>query len=153
MSIWYRVFGRSETPVSSGLLQAALQRFGEGVALEFVSDEEEWVQFTVVYGKGSPLIMERFQVTEEGIRAELNTWAGFLETCDYSPSHVPLMEHMIQTVQLFTLRRPIDVSDEVLVEDLCETLCQVIARATDGVYQIDRVGFHTAEGTLLLKEY
>jgi hypothetical protein len=151
MSIWYRVFGRAETPVPKGLLTDSLHRFGEKVTVEF--EGEDWGQFTVTYGKGSPLVMERFHVTEEGIRAELNTWAGFLETCDYSPSYISLMEHMIQTVQLFTLRRPIDVSDEVLVEDLCEILCQVIAQATDGVYQIDHVGFHTAEGTLLLKEY
>src|SRR5881275_78737 len=94
-----------------------------------------------------------FGPSEEGIRAELNTWAAWLETCDYSPNHAALMEWVIQTRQLYTLRRPLDHADEVRLERVCVGTCRFLAGATDGVYQLDAEGFFAADGTLLLQEY
>jgi hypothetical protein len=63
------------------------------------------------------------------------------------------MEHMIQTKQLFTIRRPFDASNEVLVDNICGGLARAFARTTEGVYQIDDQGFFDADGVLLLQEY
>jgi hypothetical protein len=63
------------------------------------------------------------------------------------------MQHMIQTRQLFTVRRPIAHSNEILVERLCVVICQHLANVTAGVYQLDGQGFFAANGTLLLEEY
>jgi hypothetical protein len=101
----------------------------------------------------TPVHLERYLATEEGIRADLNSWAAWLETADYSPNHGPLMQHVISTRQLFTLRRPIDHADEVLVEKLCLGVCRFLSGITDGVYQVDDEGFFAADGTLLLQEY
>jgi hypothetical protein len=152
MGLWLRVFGKSPTaPVAE-----ELRRCLTGVApvtVTFEGDERGWLRAEVRFGEAAPLLLERFFSDEEGIRAELNNWAAYLETCDYEPNHVPLMERMIQTRQLFTLRRPIDHADEVLVDRLCLALCRFLAAATDGVYQADDAGFFTADGTLLLREY
>jgi hypothetical protein len=152
MGLWYRVFGRSEMPVEPGGILAYLRSLSQSVTGRF-DGEPNWVSAELAFADTTPLRLERFLATEEGIRDELNTWAAFLETCDYSPNHVQLMERVIQTKQLFTLRRPIDHADEVLVEQLCVGLCQLLAWATDGVYQVDDVGFFAADGTLLLQEY
>ena len=152
MGLWYRVFGRGETLVGPGAILEHLRGLSGAVTGRF-DDEANWVSAELSFADATPLRLERFLATEEGIRDELNTWAAFLETCDYSPNHAPLMERMIQTKQLLTLRRPIDHADEVLVERLCVGLCQFLARATDGVYQVDDEGFFAADGTLLLQEY
>ena len=83
----------------------------------------------------------------------MNSWAAILETCDYSPNHTMLMERIIQTAQMITIRKPIDHSDEITMDRLCLELCQYLAAATDGIYQIDDDGWYAADGNLLLKEY
>jgi hypothetical protein len=152
MGLWLRVFGKStNVPEAEGMRNCL-----SGVApvtATFDGDEGGWLRAEICFGEAAPLLLERFLSDEEGIRAELNNWAAYLETCDYEPNHAPLMERMIQTKQLFTLRRPIDHADEVLVDRLCVALCRFLATATDGVYQVDDAGFCAADGTLLLREY
>lgn len=156
MSVWYRIFGQELNPFLLDRIIEKFKRWENRLKIEFTTDSnqssDDWRVLTIHHGRGTPLIVERYLATEEGIRGELNTWAGFLETCDGNPNHVPLMEQMIQTQELFTLCKPIDVSDEELVGDLCESLCRVISDATLGFYQIDAVGFHDPEGNVLLQE-
>ena len=94
-----------------------------------------------------PLALECFSADEDGIRAELDSWAAFLETGD-GPHAVPLMERAIQTRILFTLHDPTE--DEF--ERDCVALCRQIAHVTAGFYQIDDIGFFDADGTLLVNE-
>jgi hypothetical protein len=151
MGLWYRVFGRSDVAVKPDELLAYLNAQGTPVTGRFAG-EDGWLSAEIVFADKVPLYLERFPSTEEGIRAELNNWAAYLETCDDNPIHVPLMEQVIQTLQLFTLCRPMDSAGEVLVERLCVAACHYLARATDGVYQVDDQGFFAADGTLLLRE-
>jgi hypothetical protein len=154
MSLWSRVFGTSDVQPEPAALLDYLRGLGLEVRAEVKGDDLGWFAAALVFdADATPLHVERFLATEEGIRAELNTWAAWLETCDYSPQNVPLMQHMISTRQLFTVRRPIDHSDEILVEQLCVAVCRFLARVTEGVYQADGQGFFRPDGTLLLQEY
>ncbi|MGL4551369.1 MAG: hypothetical protein ACRC33_09280 [Gemmataceae bacterium] len=146
MGMWYRVFGRSDASPPAEALVA-----GEDATFE--SDGRGWLRGEIRLGAGGPLELERWTADDEGIRAELSGWAAYLETCDWSHHHVPLMERMIQTRQLFTVRKPIDCPDEVRAERLCVALCRRLAEATDGVYQADGAGFFAADGSLLVAEY
>lgn len=152
MGLWYRVFGRSDCEVTRDAIWCCLAEEGATVAADFTGDGA-WVRAEVRFAPSTPLHLERFTADEEGIRAELNAWAAFLETCDYEARHAELMERVVQTRQLFTLRRPIDAANEVLVERLCVSLCRLLAEQTDGVWQADDEGFFAANGTLLLQEY
>ena len=152
MGLWYRVFSRGDAAVKPDDLLAYLNAQGIVAAGRF-DGGDGWLSAEIACADTTALYLERFPSTEEGIRAELNNWAAYLETCDYEPNHTPLMERMIQTKQLFTLRRPIDHADEVLVDRLCLALCRFLASATDGVYQVDDAGFFAADGTVLLREY
>ena len=98
---------------------------------------------------GRPITVERFGADEEGIRAELNSWAAYLETHESSPHHLPLMERTIQSRQLFTVERP---DDEASSARLCEALCRHLAGQTGGFFQVDEQGFFAADGTLLVGE-
>jgi hypothetical protein len=151
--MWYRVFGTNDVQPNPETVLAHLKGLGCAVTADFHGDETGWFQAEIVFAATTPVHVERFLSSEEGIRAELNTWAAYLETCDYSPNFSRLMEHMISTQQLFTIRRPFDAANEVTVETICLGLARHLARTTEGVYQIDQQGFFDANGLLLLPEY
>ena len=149
-----RIFGRTLTEVSPSALAEHLHAAGLTVEPHFRGDDLGWTGGTLTLpGSGSPMQLERFLTTEDELRADLNNYAAELETMDYNPNHVMLMQHVIQTQQLFALRRPLDHSDESTLETLNTTLAQYLAQQTDGVYQIDGDGWFNADGELLLPEY
>jgi hypothetical protein len=152
MSLWSRVFARQPQAPEPAALLARLNELTT-VSGHYSGDDQGWFRAEFTIGAGTPLLLERYLSTEEGIRAELNNWAAFLETCDYSPAHTELMERVIQTAQLFTLRRPVDHSDDVLVEKVSDALCRYLAVERDGVFEVDGKGFFAADGSLLLQEY
>jgi hypothetical protein len=143
MGPWYRVFGSNDAQPAPAAILECLQGPGHPVRGDFTGDEAGWYAAAIHCGD-TVLELERFLVTEEGIRGELNNWAAWLETCEHSPQHVPLMERVIQSRQLFTLRGP--------DERLCVALCRFLAEATEGVWQADDAGFFATDGTLLVPE-
>ncbi len=153
MGLWYRVFGRSDAEVKPDALSAHLAAAGVGTATFFPPGDASWLRAEIQFAATSPVSLECFRSDEDGIRAELNSWAAFLETCDYEPNHAALMERVIQSRQLFTLRKPVDCPDEILLERVCTGLCRFLSEQTDGMWQSDGEGFFAADGTLLLQEY
>jgi len=151
--MWYRVFCRSADTLEPGELVARLAASGRSARAEFRPDGRDWTSGAIQFGGGTPVYVERFRTAEDDLRNDLNTWAAVLETLDYSPNHGPLMEHVIQTRQLVTVRKPLDHPNESAVEDLCRRLCTALAGAGDGVFQVEDEGWYSADGTLLLKEY
>jgi hypothetical protein len=150
MARWYRVFGRRAALPDPAALLAHLRTLDGEIDGRFQGDGSEWwsAEFLLAE-KATPLRLDRFLASEEGIRAELNSWAAYLETCESSPQHAPLMERMIQTQQLFVLQLPVE--DE-RVARICVGLCEYLAQATEAVWQVDGQGFFAADGTLLLRE-
>jgi hypothetical protein len=143
--VWYRVFGSSsEMPAPAAILTFLTGRFAS-VSGEFATDAPGWYQAELLVD-GVRLQLERYLAEEEGIRAELNSWAAWLETREDAPGHVRLMERMIQTAQLFTLHGGEGP------EQVCIDLCRFLAGVTAGVYQIDGRGFFAADGSLLVAE-
>ncbi len=143
--MWYRVFGASpEAPTSTAILDFLAGR-SASVSGDFAADASGWYQADLLVD-GATLQLERYLAEEEGVRAELNSWAAWLETRENAPEHVRLMERMIQTAQLFTLHGG-EGSEHV-----CIDLCRFLAAATAGVYQIDERGFFAADGALLVAE-
>jgi hypothetical protein len=149
MSLFYRVFSALDTLPDPAGLEACLAGLGP-VRCSFSADEAGWYRADVAAG---PVIaVERFAADEEGIRAELNAWAGYLETQEASPHSQALMERIIQSRQLFTIERPADHPDQARAERLCEALWRHLAQVTDGLVQIDERGFFAADGKLLVAE-
>jgi hypothetical protein len=152
--MWYRIFGRSTAEVRPAALLEHLQAQGEQVTAKFRGDDLGWTSAEIVAGvEDSPLLLERFLTDEDNLRDDLNTWAGYLETLNYSPNNFILMERMIQTKQLFTIRKPVSHPNEIDAERICESLSKFLAQQTDGMYQIDNVGWHEMTGDVLIAEY
>ena len=147
MTRWYRVFGRSEVQPSPEAILEQLHSLGATGPGQFRGDDAGWKSLEFTLAEAMPIVLECYLSSEPGIRAELNTWAAWVETCESSPNHIALMERIIQSKQLCTLLSPAEETD-----CLCENLCRFLARATDGVYHVDGKGFLAADGTLLLEE-
>jgi hypothetical protein len=150
MSRWYRVFAAADEQPDPAQLLERLRALGVTAPAQLRGDDDGWTALEVALAEGAaPLVLECFLVSEPGIRAELNNWAAWLETCE-NPNSTTLMERVIQARQLYTLRRP----DEggVSLDEVCADLCRCVATATQGVYQADGVGFFAADGALLLRE-
>lgn len=149
--MWYRVFGRSEVEPRPDVVLDWLRTIEPGARVQFHADDEGWFAADLdVPGEDTTLRLERFLSTEEGIRAELNTWAAWLETKENNPYAVSLMQHMISTKQIFTLQTDPTAGDRTV--EICNELCRHLARLTDGVYQADAQGFLDAQGLLLVPE-
>jgi hypothetical protein len=153
--MFYRVFSATLADVAPAELLEHLTAHGLPVTGHFRGDEVGWFAAELVFTDRSetPVFVERFLTKDDELRADLNAWAAWLETADYSPNHTLLMERMIQTQQLWTLRQPIDHADEVQLEQLLVLTCQYLATHTQGVYHVDNRGFFAADGTALLQEY
>jgi len=151
--MWYRIFCRSAEELPPGDLLAKVREQGIAVEARFKWDNLGWTTADFTFGQGTPVFAERYLTDTDDLRNDLNTWAGYLETLVYSPNSVPLMERVIQTKQLITLRKPLGHSNEAGVERLCEALARTLAAAADGVYQIEGNGWYAADGDVLVKEY
>ena len=157
MKKWYRIFSREKNRELMAILTKELQSCGNSLEFQFTCDPDgdlstDWFTLAIRPTNKQPIILERYLVEEEGIRSELNSWAGILETWDHDPVHVLLMEKVIQGKELITVEKPQETDDELAMDDLCMRISRVIADATDGVFQVDGVGFYDASGALLLGE-
>jgi hypothetical protein len=99
-----------------------------------------------------PVHVERYLSADDDIRDDLNAWAAWLETVDTNANVPRLLQHMIDTQQLFTLNCPREALDEIRVQKLCIGICQFLAEKTAGVYQIDTQGFYAPDGRPLVPE-
>jgi hypothetical protein len=154
MDGWYRVFGSNDAVIEpAALLSSQSRNLGMEVTGRFRGDDLGWFEAELAL-HGTRLELQRFLAQEEDLRDELNSWAAWLETAEDNPDSGRLMRQMIATTQLFTLRRVDRAPDdyENLIEELCIGLCQFLAGATNGVYQVDGKGFFDAEGMLLVAE-
>jgi len=151
--MWYRVFCRSTDAPDPRELMARLASTSRPVGGEFHPDDRGWASAAFRLGGGTPVYVERLRTADDDLRNDLNTWAAYLETLDYSPENTRLMERVIQTQQLFTIRKPLDHTNEAAVDDLCMALCAELAGAGDGVFQIEDEAWCSADGTVLLREY
>jgi hypothetical protein len=154
MERWYRVFGTRDAGIEPAALLSALSgHVGHQVTGRFRGDELGWFEGELGL-RGTRLELQRYLAAEDDLRDELNTWAAWLESQEDQAESPRLMRHMIATAQLFAFRLADRVAheDAYLIEELCTGLCQLLARATDGIYQLDGKGFFDADGMLLVAE-
>ncbi len=151
--MWYRVFGAAEAEPSPAALAGYLHARVLAVEPHFKGDDLGWTEGELRLPTGSPILLARYLTKEDDLRDDLNAHAAELETMNYSPNSGPLMQRVIQAMQLITLRKPVDMTDEVLVDRVLEEAVRFFASAIDGVYQIDGRGWFTASGELLVQEY
>jgi hypothetical protein len=151
--MWYRVFCRTEASPTPAELLAGLEAGGLQVVGQFRGDDLGWTTAEIALGESTPVQVERYLTDADDLRHDLNTWAAYLETLDYSPNHARLMEQVIQSRQMVTVRKPLDHPNEVESEFACETIARLVAARGDGVYQIEGDGWYDGNGEMLLKEY
>ena len=153
--MWYRIFAANSIEPAPAQLLEHLHLEGWAVKGDFRGDVLGWTGCDLHFGEGTAIYLERYLASEDDIRDDLNTWAAWVEAQDFVPmqKRAGLMERIIQSKQLITLRKPIDHANESGMDDLCLEVSRHFATRTNGIYQVDSEGFFDAEGNLLLKEY
>ncbi|MFO0938503.1 MAG: hypothetical protein U0798_18520 [Gemmataceae bacterium] len=151
--MWLRVFGRSEQHISTVQIVEQLHQAGFPVVPAFKGDDLGWTEGSLTLESGSPILLSRYLTDVDDLRDDLNAYAAELEGYNFQPAAQALMERVIQTRQLITIRKPVDHSNEVLLNDVCDRLCKNLAGMIDGVYQIDGQGWYSAEGNQIIQEY
>ncbi len=152
--MWLRVFAPWDGVVPPSLLAERLHAAGIAAVPHFKGDDLGWTTGELHLPKGgTPLLLARYLTKEDDLRDDLNAHAAELETMTYSPHAVPLMERVIQSKQMITIRKPLDYPDETVLESACETVARFLAAATGGVYQVDGRGWFNSSGEQLVEEF
>jgi hypothetical protein len=151
--MWLRVFSPNSTEVPPAELAGHLHAMGFAHEPHFKGDAHGWTTGELRPTSGSPVMLARYLTTEDDLRDDLNAFAAELETQTYSPNNVILMEKVIQTKQMVTVRKPIDSPDEAALDRLSDAVVMFLAARTGGVYQVDGRGWFATDGTMLLQEY
>ena len=147
--MWYRVFAASDAPIEPAALLEHLAELGRHVRGDFRGDEEGWFAVNLELDGAIVAEVQRYLVSEEGIRAELNAWAAWIEQAGEGTSQQGrLMQQVISTRQLFTIKAAPNADPRI--EHLCLATCKFLLSQTGGVYQIDSQGFFDPDGKLLL---
>jgi hypothetical protein len=151
MPIWSRIFATIDDAPIPALIQNYLLTLIPGASVRFRSDDEGWFEADIALpASDKPFHLNRFLVSEEGIRTELNSWAAWLETREEHPGFARLMEHIVAAKQVFTLQGDPEQHLEFL--ECSVALCRFLAQKTAGIYQVDGQGFFDMDGHLLLRE-
>jgi len=144
--MWARVFREDESALSPEAIAERLRSLGYATEACADADDLGWFHLDLRTNVGA-MTLDRY-LADEGIRDDLNTWAAWLES--HAGADAPrLMQHMISTRQIITLR----CQDEV-EPDLRRLLHQTLTLLTQpsGLYQLDGEGFFGASGALLVSE-
>jgi hypothetical protein len=146
--MWYRIFGTGDRDIEPGAILGHLNGQRYPVRAKFRVDDAGWYEGEILREDADQAYeLQRYLAGEEGLRDDLNSWAAAIEKLD-TPHRRMLMQTMIGTTQLFTLRATQGKADH----DFCKRLCQFLAAETRGVYQVDEMGFFDAAGELLAWE-
>ncbi len=137
-----RVFGTSETEPDPQALLQFLADLGWNSEAHFHGDEQGW--FRLGFGDDETMRVERYLASEEGMRAELNTWAAWVEASGEDANRAELMRILISTKQVMILHN--------FPPQLAGHASCYLAWKTDGICQVDGAGFFDADGNLLLPE-
>jgi hypothetical protein len=152
--MWLRVFAPTTAEVPPAAIAEAVAASGVQVVPHFKGDDHGWTTGELHLPKGgTPVLLARYLTREDDLRDDLNAHAAELETMNYSPHAVALMERVIQTQQMVTVRKPLDYPDESVTEGVCEGLARILAESTGGVYQVDGKGWFNSSGVRLVEEY
>jgi hypothetical protein len=151
--MWMRVFGRNRIVPSLTQLVESLHAKNFRVVPMARGDDLGWSECQLSLA-GVPIGLARFLTLEDDLREDLNSHAAELESyLDLQPAAQTLMELVIQTQQLITLRKPIGHPNDVAMESCCEAIVQWLVQPLDGVYQIDARGWFNQESELMVTEY
>jgi len=146
---WLRVFARGESAPPLEHLHLELRRRWPDLETSFQYDDEGWLECRLqIAAARPPTILRRYTRAADDIRGELQSWAAWIESQPPSEQRQPLMEHVMTAQQAFTLEVPGEPDES----ELALAVARYLARAAEGVCQVDGEGFYDAQGRLLLAE-
>jgi hypothetical protein len=149
--MWCRVFSANETMPQPASVQQFLAAKGIDAPLVVTGDDLGWT--SIEFGDGQSqegLRIDRYLTDEDELRDELDTWAAWVESMSNDLDAIGLMQSIISTRQLFTIRA--NEREESSINELQVQIGQWLAQETNGICQIDGLGFFSSTGSNLLAD-
>jgi hypothetical protein len=115
---------------------------------KFRTDEDGWFQLILDHPSIGELTIDHFLTSEKGVRAEINTWAAWLE----SKQRFDLMERIIQVKQILSFEVTPEMDDNVSDSLVYKRLALALAALAEGFVHMDGVGFLEPDGTVLIED-
>jgi len=149
----HHVFGGNHLEPRPEVLLEHLQRQGFDVSGHFRGDGRGWfsVELTCT-SSPAPLSMNRYLADEDGIRAELNSWAAYVETITSEREAAPLMQRLINARQIYVIEQPFQAIEAGEAVDFGSSLCRFLAETTEGIYYANGRGFFAPDGRMLIDD-
>lgn len=151
MSLWYRVFSRSDAKIDPNSFLEYLHNTNYPVQAKFLKDEQGWFEATFAFEENE-LTLQRYLTIEKGVRAELNAFAAWIESQETDLNQMELMERVIAAPQIFAFELPEEQANIEKVRAFCYHVVKFLARETEGLMQVDGEGVYDEEGTFLIPE-
>lgn len=148
MAGWFRIFNPSLADWEPEKVMEGLQPLFPGIQGKFRTDDDGWFQLVLSHESLGELPIDRFLSTEKGVRAQLNTWAGWLETKDRHD----LMEKIIQVGQIISFELPDDLESDSPEFANYRKLARFCASICHGFFHADGVGFVDEYDRLLIED-
>ena len=148
MAGWFRVFLLQEDGPEPFRIMECLQSLIPEVKGKFRTDEDGWFQLILSHPSVGELILDHFLTSEKGVRAEINTWAAWLE----SKQRLDLMERIIQVKQIFSFEVTPEMEDNASDTLFFKRIALGLAALAQGFVHIDAMGFLEPDGTLLIED-
>ena len=148
MAGWFRVFLLQEEGPEPFRIMECLQSLVPEVKGKFRTDEDGWFQLILDHSSIGELTIDHFLTSEKGVRAEINTWAAWLE----SKQQFDLMERIIQVKQILSFEVTPEMDDNVSDALVYKRLALALAALAEGFVHMDGVGFLEPDGTVLIED-
>ncbi len=148
MAGWFRVFMLQEDGPEPSSFMESLQLILPEVTGKFRADEDGWFQLILSHSSFGELSIDHFLSSEKGVRAEINTWAAWLE----SKQRLDLMERIIQVKQILSFEVTPELEENGTDPSLFKKLSLTLASISQGFVHIDGIGFIEADGSLLIED-
>ena len=148
MAGWFRVFLLQEDGPEPFRIMECLHSLIPEVKGKFRTDEDGWFQLILDHSSIGELTIDHFLTSEKGVRAEINTWAAWLE----SKQQFDLMERIIQVKQILSFEVTPEMEDNVSDLLVYKRLALALAALAEGVVHMDAVGLLESDGTLLIED-
>jgi hypothetical protein len=153
LRFWYSVYGVTGDAPSPSAMSASVQPRIDGLVHEFKPDNEQWRSghFRLSGSADPAILVHRKQCGDDGFLGELEQAEDCLRELLHEPNGDLVISHICRAQQIIHLVPCPGIKlDPITLATMCEQLCGILARTSEGLIQVYQEGFFDSRGESLL---
>jgi hypothetical protein len=155
LRFWYSVYGVTGDAPSPSAMSASLQPPIDGLVHKFEPDNEQWRtgHFRLPGSSDPAILVQRKQVGDDGFLGDFEQAEDCLKDVLHEPNGDLVISHICRAQQIIHLVPCPGIKlDPITLATMCEQLCGILARTSDGLIQVYQEGFFDSRGESLLPD-